>query len=70
MFLSNDKLDAEKVYKWSAQSSEAVPLSQHEEIGYNYQMSNIVVGLLEGRFHIKKSISLRKSKYMNVTDMV
>ena len=41
MFLTDSKEDADKVRKWSTQSREPAPWYQHEEIGYNYRMSNI-----------------------------
>lgn len=49
MFLTNDKADADKVRKWSTQSREAAPWYQHEEIGYNYRISNIVAGVIRGQ---------------------
>ena len=49
MFLTNSKEDAEKVRKWSTQSREAAPWYQHEEIGYNYRMSNIIAGVIRGQ---------------------
>ena len=49
MFLTNSKEDAEKVRKWSTQSREDAPWYQHEEIGYNYRMSNIIAGVVRGQ---------------------
>ncbi|MBR4588617.1 MAG: DegT/DnrJ/EryC1/StrS family aminotransferase [Lachnospiraceae bacterium] len=49
MFLTNSREDAEKVRKWSTQSREAAPWYQHEEVGYNYRMSNIVAGVVRGQ---------------------
>ncbi len=49
MFLTNSKEDADKVRKWSTQSREAAPWYQHEEIGYNYRMSNIIAGVIRGQ---------------------
>lgn len=49
MFLTNFKEDADKVRKWSTQSREAAPWYQHEEIGYNYRMSNIIAGVIRGQ---------------------
>ena len=43
MFLTDSKEDAEKVRKWSTQSREAAPWYQHEELGYNYRMSNVIL---------------------------
>ena len=49
MFLTDSKEDADKVRKWSTQSREAAPWYQHEEIGYNYRMSNIIAGVVRGQ---------------------
>ena len=49
MFLTDNLEDANKVRKWSTQSREAAPWYQHEEIGYNYRMSNIVAGVVRGQ---------------------
>ena len=42
MLLTADKAAADKVRKWSTQSRENAPWYQHEEIGYNYRMSNVI----------------------------
>ena len=49
MFLTNSKEDADKIRKWSTQSREVAPWYQHEEIGYNYRMSNIIAGIIRGQ---------------------
>ena len=49
MFLTESLEDANKVRKWSTQSREAAPWYQHEEIGYNYRMSNIIAGVVRGQ---------------------
>ena len=62
MFLTNSREDADKVRKWSTQSREAAPWYQHEEIGYNYRMSNIVAGLVRGQIpHLEEHISQKKA---------
>ena len=43
MILCHSKEDADKARKWSTQSREAAQWYQHEELGYNYRMSNIMV---------------------------
>ena len=49
-FLLTDNLDwANKVRKWSTQSRENAPWYQHEELGYNYRMSNIIAGVIRGQ---------------------
>ena len=64
MFLTDSKEDAEKVRKWSTQSREAAPWYQHEEIGYNYRMSNIIAGLVRGQIpHLDEHISQKKAIY-------
>ena len=49
MFLTDSREDAEKVRKWSTQSREDAPWYQHEEIGYNYRMSNVIAGVIRGQ---------------------
>ena len=49
MLLCREKEDADKVRKWSTQSREAAPWYQHEEMGYNYRMSNIIAGIVRGQ---------------------
>lgn len=49
MFLTDSEEDADKARKWSTQSREAAPWYQHEELGYNYRMSNIVAGVVRGQ---------------------
>ncbi|WP_328597674.1 DegT/DnrJ/EryC1/StrS family aminotransferase [Selenomonas montiformis] len=64
MFLTNSKEDAEKVRKWSTQSREAAPWYQHEEIGYNYRMSNIVAGIVRGQLpYLDEHIAQKKAIY-------
>ena len=38
-----------KAFFWSTQSREPAPWYQHEEIGYNYRMSNVVAGIGRGQ---------------------
>ena len=64
MFLTNSKEDAEKVRKWSTQSREAAPWYQHEEIGYNYRMSNIIAGIIRGQIpYLDEHIAQKKAIY-------
>ena len=48
MFLTDSKDDADKVRKWSTQSREDAFWYQHEELGYNYRMSNVIAGVVRG----------------------
>lgn len=64
MFLTDSKEDAEKVRKWSTQSREAAPWYQHEEIGYNYRMSNVIAGVVRGQFpYLGEHIAQKKAIY-------
>ena len=64
MFLTNSKEDADKVRKWSTQSREAAPWYQHEEIGYNYRMSNIIAGVVRGQIpYLAEHIAQKKAIY-------
>ena len=62
MFLTDSKEDADKVRKWSTQSREAAPWYQHEEIGYNYRMSNIVAGVVRGQIpYLEEHIAQKRA---------
>lgn len=65
MFVTNNKEDADKVRKWSTQSREVAPWYQHEELGYNYRMSNIIAGIARGQFpYLDEHIRRKKEIYM------
>lgn len=69
MFLTNEKDDADKVRKWSTQSREAAPWYQHEEIGYNYRMSNIVAGIIRGQLpHLSEHVKVKQAIYERYKD--
>lgn len=62
MFLTDSKEDADKVRKWSTQIREAAPWYQHEEIGYNYRMSNIIAGIIRGQIpYLAKHLEQKKA---------
>lgn len=64
MFLTDSKDDADKVRKWSTQSREAAPWYQHEEIGYNYRMSNIIAGVIRGQIpYLSEHIEQKRAIY-------
>lgn len=65
MFLTDSREDAEKVRKWSTQSREAAAWYQHEEVGYNYRMSNVIAGVVRGQIpHLEEHIAQKKAIYM------
>lgn len=62
--LTNDINDANKARKWSTQAREAAPWYQHEEIGYNYRMSNVIAGVVRGQYpHLEEHIAQKKAIY-------
>lgn len=64
MFLTDSLEDANKVRKWSTQARENAPWYQHEEIGYNYRMSNVIAGVVRGQFpYLQEHIGLKKAIY-------
>ena len=62
MFLTNELRDANKVRKWSTQSREAAPWYQHEELGYNYRMSNVIAGVARGQMEFLEEHIQKKAK--------
>jgi len=64
MFLTDSLEDANKVRKWSTQSREDAPWYQHEEIGYNYRMSNIIAGVIRGQIpYLDEHIAQKRAIY-------
>ena len=64
MLLCRSREDADKVRKWSTQSREAAPWYQHEELGYNYRMSNIIAGIVRGQIpYLDEHIAQKKKIY-------
>lgn len=64
MFLTDSLEDANKVRKWSTQSRENAPWYEHEEIGYNYRISNIVAGVIRGQIpYLEEHITQKKAIY-------
>lgn len=61
MFLTDDEQAAKSVKKWATQSREAAPWYQHEEVGYNYRMSNVIAGVIRGQFpYLEEHIARKK----------
>ena len=64
MLLCHSEEDANKVRKWSTQSREEAPWYQHEELGYNYRMSNVIAGVVRGQFgYLSEHIEKKKKIY-------
>ena len=64
MLLTDDKDAADQARKWSTQSRENAAWYQHEEVGYNYRMSNVIAGVVRGQFpYLKEHIAQKKAIY-------
>ncbi|HFU4221806.1 DegT/DnrJ/EryC1/StrS family aminotransferase [Streptococcus iners] len=62
--LTNDLQAANKVRKWSTQAREQATWYQHEEIGYNYRMSNVIAGVVRGQMsYLDEHIAQKKAIY-------
>lgn len=62
--LTDDEEAAKKVRKWSTQSRENASWYQHEELGYNYRMSNVIAGVVRGQLpFLDEHISQKKAIY-------
>ena len=69
VLLTNDGNGAARARKWSKQSREDAQWYQHEELGYNYQMSDIVAGAVLGQWgHLEEHIAEKKRIYNCYTD--
>ena len=64
MFLCDDVEDANKVRKWSTQAREDTLWYQHEELGYNYRMSNIIAGVVRGQLpYVDEHIAQKRALF-------
>ena len=62
--LTNDIEAANKARKWATQAREAAAWYQHEEVGYNYRMSNVVAGMIRGQYpYLGEHIAQKKAIY-------
>lgn len=69
MLLTDDQDAIIKAKKWSTQSREDAPWYQHEEIGYNYRMSNVIAGVVRGQLpHLEEHIAKKKEIYQRYKD--
>ena len=67
--LTNDLETANKARKWSTQARENAPWYQHEEVGYNYRMSNVIAGVVRGQYpYLGEHIAQKKAIYERYRD--
>jgi len=64
MLMVHDEYSANKARKWSTQSREAADWYEHEELGYNYRMSNVIAGIIRGQWpHIREHMEQKTKVY-------
>jgi len=64
MLLTDDGEAAALARKWSTQSREDAPWYQHEQLGYNYRMSNVIAGVARGQFpYLEEHVARKKAIY-------
>jgi len=64
MLITTTKETRDKALFWATQSREPFLWYQHEEIGYNYRMSNVVAGIGRGQLlHLKEHRELKEKIY-------
>lgn len=64
MLLTDDLEAANKVRKWSTQAREKAAWYQHEELGYNYRMSNVIAGVVRGQIpYLEAHIAQKRAIY-------
>lgn len=62
MLLTEDEYSADKARKWSTQAREAAPWYEHEELGYNYRISNVIAGVIRGQWDfLEEHIAQKKA---------
>jgi len=74
IFLCDSEEEAKKIRKWSTQSREDTPWYLHEELGYNYRMSNIIAGVVRGQLpyleeHIAQKKAIRERYAQGLADL-
>ncbi len=71
MLLTDEEELANKVRKWSTQSREDAPWYQHEELGYNYRMSNVIAGVIRGQLpFLREHIEAKKEIYYRYRELL
>lgn len=65
MLITADIADRNKALFWATQARENAPWYQHEEIGYNYRMSNVVAGIGRGQLlHVEEHRDRKEAIYL------
>lgn len=62
VLLTDNEAAANRVRKWSTQAREGASWYQHEELGYNYRMSNVIAGVVRGQLpYLEEHIAQKKA---------
>jgi len=65
MLITQNAESRDKAMFWATQARESAPWYQHEEVGYNYRMSNVVAGIGRGQLkHIEEHRELKEAVYL------
>lgn len=71
VLLTNDFEAANKARKWSTQARENASWYQHEELGYNYRMSNVIAGIVRGQIpYLEKHIAQKRAIYQRYQELL
>ena len=69
MLITRDKAARDKALFWATQAREPAMWYQHEEIGYNYRMSNVVAGIGRGQLlHLQEHCERKAEIYTTYQD--
>ena len=69
MLIVSDEYSYQKAKKWSTQSREAAPWYEHEELGYNYRISNLIAGVIRGQWgYLSEHVKAKKAVYERYVD--
>ena len=66
MLMCNDEATYKKIMFWATQAREPFPWYQHNEIGYNYRMSNICAGIGRGQLKVLSDRVAQKRKIHSI----
>ena len=62
--LTNELEVANRARKWSTQARENAAWYLHEEVGYNYRMSNVIAGVIRGQYpYLVEHLEQKKAIY-------
>ena len=67
MLVGNDEERLGTVLKWITQSREVARWYQHEELGFNYRMSNICAGIGRGQMEALSDHIQQKTRIFEKT---